>query len=262
MASDPAKTTKNPPDYRQILLRELAKRRTRNTRYSLRAFGKHLGVSPGTLSDWVGGRRPMGRKAALKVCEALSLSPIDRRNFLEAVFSSKITDDAGDPYQYLETDKFHIISDWHHYAIINLTEVNGFTPTPEFISSRLGISKREATAALKRLEKVGLIKIVDGKLTVIHTYVSTANNIASAANRQHHSQILEKAQSSLQTDGFHERDMTSISMAIDPSLIPLAKEEIAKFRRRMCDLLNTGDKSRVYVFSLQLFPLDTRKATP
>ncbi|MGZ3740999.1 MAG: DUF4423 domain-containing protein, partial [Bdellovibrionota bacterium] len=52
-----------------------------------------------------------------------------------------------------------------------------------------------------------------------------------------------------------ERDITSMTMAIDPRRLPLAKTLIRKFRFRLADLLETGDRTEVYNLNVQLVPV-------
>jgi hypothetical protein len=46
-----------------------------------------------------------------------------------------------------------------------------------------------------------------------------------------------------------------MTMAIDPSLLPEAKEMIADFRRKLCSFLEQGKRSEVYTFAPSLFRL-------
>ena len=54
----------------------------------------------------------------------------------------------------LSLDLFRCISDWHHYAILELTFVEGFDSDPKWLASQLGISNAEALYAVDRLLQV------------------------------------------------------------------------------------------------------------
>jgi DNA-binding transcriptional regulator YdaS (Cro superfamily) len=56
------------------LQHELERRRQRNPRYSLRAYGRDLGVHHATLSQLLRGRRPMSAAAARLLGRALGLA--------------------------------------------------------------------------------------------------------------------------------------------------------------------------------------------
>ena len=65
-----------------FLRRELDRRLSTNPRYSLRAFARHLGMSPGELSEVLREKRPMSAKACQKVSRALDLSPAEFKQLL------------------------------------------------------------------------------------------------------------------------------------------------------------------------------------
>ncbi len=54
---------------------------------------------------------------------------------------------------------------------------------------------------------------------------------------------------------FEARENTSITMAIDPSLLPKARKLIREFRRNICNILQAGNKKEnVYHLSIALIP--------
>jgi transcriptional regulator with XRE-family HTH domain len=61
-----------------FLNRELARRRQRNPRYSLRAFARDLGCDHATLSQWLRGTRPMSHEAEEHVFVRLDLNAAER----------------------------------------------------------------------------------------------------------------------------------------------------------------------------------------
>ncbi|MGH1469518.1 MAG: helix-turn-helix domain-containing protein, partial [Bdellovibrionales bacterium] len=58
----------------ELLKKEYAGKKGRNPAYSLRAFAKHLGLSPGTLSELISEKRPVTLKTAQKVLGRLDIS--------------------------------------------------------------------------------------------------------------------------------------------------------------------------------------------
>src|SRR3954452_14080461 len=60
------------------LNRELARRRQRNSRYSLRAFARDLDCDHATLSQWLRGTRPMSHDAEEHVFGRLDLDTAER----------------------------------------------------------------------------------------------------------------------------------------------------------------------------------------
>jgi transcriptional regulator with XRE-family HTH domain len=60
------------------LNRELARRRQRNSRYSLRAFARDLNCDHATLSQWLRGTRPMSHEAEEHVFIRLDMNAAER----------------------------------------------------------------------------------------------------------------------------------------------------------------------------------------
>lgn len=85
--------------------------------------------------------------------------------------------------------------------------------------------------------------------------LSTSNEVSSAALRESHRQTLEQALAKLDEVPLEQRDVTSISMAIDVSKIPAAKKMILRFRRSLSEFLESGHQTEVYNLNVQLLPV-------
>jgi uncharacterized protein (TIGR02147 family) len=134
-------------DYRQFLKDELEKRIQGNSAYSLRAFARDLAVTPQQLSFVLNKKKGLSLEAAFKVATRLDLNDDERAYFcdlaqmasarsagakqlaeLRVARSQSVTN-----FQSITLDVFKIISDWHHYALLELTTTKGFKSEPEWI---------------------------------------------------------------------------------------------------------------------------------
>jgi uncharacterized protein (TIGR02147 family) len=79
--------------------------------------------------------------------------------------------------------------------------------------------------------------------------------MADVTLKKHHEQSLDLAKESLFRDDVKKRDFTTVTMAIDPKKLSMAKERIRKFEDELSDLLESGHRTEVYRLSMQLFPL-------
>lgn len=158
-------------------------------------------------------------------------------------------------YSEVSLDDFNTISDWYHFAILEMTFISDFKSDPKWIAKRLGISVHEANDAIDRLKRLELLVESDGKLTKSDKNLATPTDHVSRAIRKRHKQILDRAKEALDEVEISERDFTSITMAIDPNKIELAKEKIKKFRRELSSVLEKGNPKEVYELSIQFFPL-------
>jgi len=241
----------------KLLNEEFARRKAANPAYSLRALAKGLKLSPAGLSLLLNGRRPATKKMAQKLTQALSLDPEQAAQLL-GLFELK---KAKRPSSHAKTlrlkaDEFHLVADWHCFAILSLLETEGAKSTPAWIGRRLGIPSATAANALARMARLGLLKeTASGGYALTHQSFSTSDEIASAAIKKNHAQVLELAKASLEQDPLGLRDFLSITLAIDPAKIPEAKILMREFREKLGNYLESGAKKEVYALNLQLIPL-------
>lgn len=242
-------------DFRRLLQSELVKRTKNNPRYSLRAFARHLEVQSGFLSNLLNGKRSLTSATIRRFGKKLGLSSQQISIYEEKNNASR---EHSISYQQISLDYFTMISDWYHFAILELMTVKGFQSNVLWISRKLGISAAEAQLAIDRLMRLGYIQInkkgnwspSEGHTTTLGTKDTTE------ALRKMQKQILEKAITALQTVSPSLRDQSGMTMAISMSRLPQAKEKIKKFRRELCQYLEGGKtKEAVYQLSVSLYPL-------
>jgi len=250
---------------RQLAM-ELKQRQVGNPRYSLRAFAQTLGLSPAHVSKVLRGEKRLSLDAAVKVATRLRYSENETRQFCELVSRDQVKDeslkrqigwsDADDAeFPPLSMDGFQVIADWYHCALRELTDCRDFDPSPAAVAGRLGITEQEASGALNRLVRLGLLKKQGGTYRKTAESFSASGQRPSHAIRHFHSQMLQKAREALDAQTMDERDISGITLAIAPDKIDLAKEEIRRFRRRMAKCLDTKRPSSVYQLNIQFFRL-------
>jgi uncharacterized protein (TIGR02147 family) len=227
----------------------------KNPSYSLRAFAKKLALSPAALSEILNSKRKVSIKKAQEILTRLNLNPEESFEIISQLnkkFAPKKN------HTELNMDQFLLISEWYHFAILSLAETKKFKADSQWIAKRLGIKSQEAEGALERLERLGaLIRNRKGELKASGQPLSTPDNIPSSAIRRQHSIMLNKALDSLDKDQIDQRDFLGVTMAIDPSKIPLAKKLLREFVGTLCSTLETGEQTEVYRFNSQLLPLST-----
>ena len=245
--------------------------RSKNAAFSLRAFARRLDVSPSTLTRVLNGERRVSRPLAEQICDKLVLDPQERADVLDVFPSNKHYRKEGqkqieaenDPaYLQLTADQFRIIGEWYHFGILSLIKTKGFKNEPEWIAERLGISVRDASAAVERLERLGMIRLDQhGKWTRTRPRVRTSDDVLNLSLQKAHRQNLELAQEALTSIPVELRDFSAITMPTTPELLPKAKELIRKFQDDLSELLESKPGTEVYKFCTQLFPL-TKNLSP
>lgn len=240
-------------DFRALLNSELKRRTANNDRYSLRAYARDLAVDPSDLSKILSGKRRLGPKLVGQIASKLGFSK-------EALDFNSLRQ--VENYEGLHLDSFEVISDWYHYAILELTHLKEFQSSHKYISQKLNISKEQARKAVDRLLKLGLLKSKNKGRWVDGTngYSTTTNHKFSApAFKNLQKGILNKALVALDDIPFEQRDQSSITVASSQEHINHAKIMIKKFRRSLNKYLESAtNKDTVFNLSISLYPLTTQ----
>lgn len=152
-------------------------------------------------------------------------------------------------------EAFQAISDWYHYAILELIACENGKLTSKQVSDRLGISVEEARAAMNRLIRLDMLKSVGGRWQKTNAFIATPTDRPNRALRNFHSQMIEKAKAAIELQTVEERDISGITVPISEDKIALAKREIRNFRRRLAKLVESDKPTEVYQLNVQFFAL-------
>lgn len=213
-----------------------------------------MAVEPSALSQMINGKRPITPRMATRIGSALGL-PSEK---IAKLSNSRKNSDR--EFQQITLDTFAAISDWYHYAILELTYTRSFKPDLSWIARRLGITKSEANIATERLTRLGLLgedengKWLDqsenGQLTHL------AKNISSSATKKYQSQLLELSKKSIYEVDLQKRNHTSMTLKFKDEDMAAAVEAIAKFRRGFEKKFGVSSEAdEVYQLQISLFPL-------
>lgn len=247
----------------QLLRGKLSEIQRGNPQYSLRAFSKKVGVHVGALSSILNGKRNVSRDLAERISQRLLLDPQERSEILGLFPAKRLYNKPGSAegapssrYLQLSAAQFKMMAEWEHFAVLSLQACSDFQDSTSWIASRLGISESRAKQVVDRLIELELLeRDQKGKLKRSDKSFRTTDDIADLSLKRCHDQTLELARDSLYRDSVSDRDFTSITMAIDPEKLSMAKEMIREFQDKLSDVLESGTRTEVYRLSMQLFPL-------
>ncbi len=258
-------------DYREFLTKALEDRHARNSKYSLRAFARDLGISVASLSLILAGKQGISKAVAKKIAKRLGMHEEEKRFFCDLVESehargarqkelARIRLQQYSREQSLTLDTFQVMSDWYYFAILELTMIDGFVSSPAWIAKSLGISISVTEAAIERLKRLELLEEVDGILCQTGGFMATPSDVPSEALKKFHSQLLHKAQKAIYDQSVEERDISSITLPIQVCDIPWAKQQIKEFRRGLMAKLESAEKKdAVYCLAVQFFGVQEKE---
>ncbi len=235
---------KAPADFRFYIEREYENRRRRNPSYSLRALSRDLGMSSGRLTDLLSGKKGLSRTSAVRLTPLLHLNEQDQVRFLNLVeaFHSRSSKDRSLALSRLKSEKtsihrgraldadlFEAVSDWKHFALLQLLKLPGAQSRTSWLSTKLGVSESDVTDCMTRLERLGLIQRTGDSVKPSDQWVSGPDGTRSEAGRIFHRAILSRAQEALNSQPVERRDFLSVVMPSSGSQIEAAKNRIREF---------------------------------
>ncbi len=259
--------------FRETLKSEYETRCRRNPAYSLRAFARDLQLSPPRLLDVLSGRYGLSRGAAGTIASRLGFSPVEAGRFCDEVEAehgrsraareaarARLGKDSVDPEVHrIQIDAFKAVSDWYHFAILELTETRDFKNDAVWIGRALGIQPLVASEAIERMKRLDLLEEKNGTLVATERFTNTGGGTPSEAVRKFHRQILEKAMLAIDLQSTEERELSAMVMSIDRDKLPEARKALEEFKWKFCrDIGGTGSKTDVYCLGMQFFRLNER----
>ncbi|MBS1972592.1 MAG: TIGR02147 family protein [Bdellovibrionales bacterium] len=244
-----------------ILLKKYFEGRNKNARWSQRAFAKRVGLSSGALSEIFQGKRKLSAQLKKKVAEKLDLSPLEEMEFFEQELPNHLKKN-GVEYHLLDADHTHLISEWWHFAILNLVKTKDFEPQPKWIASRLGMSLVTVEEAWDRLFRLGYLNKTGDKIVRKHPRLKTSDGIVSSAVQSAHIQDTKLIEKAIKEVAVDLRDHTSMTLVMNKENMARAKEMIRLFQDRFSEEVETPVGEEVYRLSMAFFPLTkTKEAT-
>lgn len=251
-------------EFRNLLHSSFLKKKERNASYSLRSFARYLNCRSSVLCEILNGKRSVTPLFANKVLERLEIGPQERALILQGIRDRRTKAGKKQPIEQrvlLRSDEisFRITSEWQYFAILALTETKNFSGFVKDIANRLNISKSVVEKSLEDLIAVQCLnRDKGGRIMSTGRQYTTTDEIPNAAVRLHHLRGMDLAAEALDL-AIDLRDFGSITMSIDKEKISKAKDLLRGFRDQLAELLETGERTEVYRFNWQLFPITKQK---
>ena len=255
-----------PRHFSEIIRDHFQDRSIKNPSYSLRAFARDLDLTSGNLSDIMTKKTGVSAITADSIASKLGLKNEEKLFFCKLVEANSAR--KGEDRQKAEAELwnydtcynkisdvyYQVITDWHHFALVELVAIEGFVYDFEWIAKRLGITISETKKSIERLVQVELLEIIDGKLCQTYDYFVSPSGTPLDAAKKFHTQVLEKAKEAIWLQKIEERDFTSGFLRTRTSDLPVIAARIKEFRRELAKEIESGEgHDSVYAFSIQFF---------
>ncbi len=258
---DSKATGRGERSFRHLLQSELARRCANNSQYSLRAFAKYLGLDHSTLSQLLRGKRRLTARSIRKFGVRLGLEANAIEHFVEN--EERLPGDAGDgaitcEVRQLAQDTANLISDWHHYAILELIHVRDFKPDSRWLARVLGISVDEVNIALQRLIRLGLLEMADRDRWIDHLGNSTTSiqGFARNAAERFLEQVRGLTLQAVRSAPAGRYGYSTTTVAVNSACLPRAIDALNRMRSELLAILAQGqNRDEVYQLEISLVPV-------
>ncbi len=261
-------------DYRSFLSDELTRRLGVNSRYSLRAFARDLGMNPGRLSHILRGHYGLSQGAAQTVAKKLNLGPQEAKTFCDLVAlkhgrsraekseASTRLKESKAQFDALSLDSFMLISEWYHLAILEYLSIPSANVDAFSISKSLKITPQLVEQALERLIRLKMLKKskTGRNFKTLGSFFVDPKGVPSRAVQNFHKQIIELGLGSLVMDSPAERDFGTVLLAFDCERTAEAQAELEKFRFKFNKKFGSYKKNNlVFALSTQFFKVSGKE---
>lgn len=264
-----------PQDSRHYLKFEFDARKKRRPHYSLRAFARDLDLSPSALSEYLSGKLTFSQERILQVSKKIQLRSVQTEHWLDLVkmesssskadrevAAAKVKARASQEKGTIALELFQVISDWYHFALLELIEISPIYQDHKAAAKALGLDAKTVRESWERLIQVGLAEKREGiyKSSTLATFAG--EDVPSAALRNFHAGLISKALVAQEEEPVEKKEFVSIVFSFRSDDLKAIKDEVYKFQ---VDLTNRyaqkKNKDSVYCLSTQLFNLVSAKST-
>lgn len=256
--------------YRRILANEFSQRAARNAAYSQRAFARDIGLSPASLTGVLKGHHGLSHERARRIVQCLDLDSATAELFCTSVQaaherSPRVRLESrsrlknlmhSNTLTPLDGARFSILSDWLHFAILELSKTNAFSWNKKYIAGRLKASLPSVAKAIERLVEGGFLKKSKTGYERIKDSHFAGNVDYSKAIRDYHGQIIHKAASAVLEQTSGERELQALQIALSNENFELIRARVRKFFQDLeCEFgsLSQASSHEVYCLSTQFF---------
>lgn len=266
-------------DYRNFLKSFVQRAQENKREFSLRLWARKLGFQgPSGLSMILNGSRHPGGELLDRFIDYFHFTQQETKYFKSLVRLAKADGNAEKraalfkelqkfhpkkEFRLLDADVFDAMANWYTFALRELVATKDFKEDYQWISKRLNkkVSSIEIKKALKKMLDLCLLKRSEKEIKLLQAdeEVTTTTDIASEALKQFHHQMMTRAQESLREVPVELREITGVTLNMNPSKMEQAKKLIREFRISFAKLMGESSAEEVYQLNIQFFPLTNLK---
>ncbi|MDB5105929.1 MAG: hypothetical protein JWP91_3618 [Fibrobacteres bacterium] len=259
-------------DYRAFLKDFYEDKKSRQSFFSYRLFGKKVGVDASYLAKVLMNSRHIAEDSIARFSETCGLKDREAEYFENMVrFAKAKTNHEGKVYfekllslkstsaQRLVADQYEYYRKWHHSAVRSVLEYHEFRGDYKALAAMLSpaITPKEAKESIALLSGLGLIrKDEDGRHRLTEAAITTGSQWKSLAIEAFQEETIRLSAESLKGHPKEHRDVSTVTMNINAADYAELRERVREFRASLINYVSKAtDPDRTYQVNIQLFPL-------
>ena len=260
-------------DYLEFLNDEYHRRLARNTKYSIRAFSRDLGLRPNAFSDILNLRYGLSSAMAYSIAAKLKLNAEDAAYFVSLVeikhgrsFATrnaaevrlkKIRNKSG-LFDASKENHPELFSHWYQPAILEMITIFKGQLDEQLIAKTLNITPKQAEDGLKNLMTLGLVSLEKSGLYSRRVdFVAAESPQPKASIRSFHKQILQLAMSAVDEQPITSKKSISTTISFNSKNVGLARNDLDLIHDQFVEKFQTSNEAdSIYAVSIQFIRLD------
>ncbi|MCB9495518.1 MAG: TIGR02147 family protein [Fibrobacteria bacterium] len=262
-------------EYRSFLRDFYENRKEANPIWSYRFMAQRLDVDAGQLVKILQGKLHLPQRALQATLKLCGLEGREAAFFEEMIRFSRArsAEESSRCYERMQalrgvsagvvqSDQAEYYGAWHHTVIRALLGMAPFRGNWETLGSLCipPLRPEEAKASVELLERLGIV-VRDARdcLRLADTHITPGEGVPVETVRKFQKETLDLAKRALEEIAREEREISTITMALAESDLPLVQGWVKDLRRQIQTLSDsTPEPDRVYHLNVQLFPVARR----
>lgn len=267
-------------DYRKFLNEYYQTRKENESHFSLRFFGRMVGIDGSYLSKVMSEKRHIGDGYIKPILSYLKFDKNESEYFENLIYFNKAkTEEQRKLYfeKLLQLKKAHVTciekyqyefyNKWYYTALRNLLEFYEFrVDSSEEEYAALGaqlsppITMAQAKRGIHLLKRLNLIEYNEsGKYILTDTVISTGESWKSLAISNFQEKTIALSGESLKRHEKSDRDISTLTMNMTEQEFMKLKEMIGNFRSSVINYISEApNPDRVFQLNIQLIPLSKK----
>lgn len=258
--------------YQDWLIKIFEEAKKISDNYSYAKFSEDLGLGSSNAHQILSGKRKLTPKTGQHVIKSLRLFG-KAKKYLETLISIENAKDTAEREKalsellklktksissVLEKMQLQFFAEWYNAAILEVLQLPNASDDPKWIANILNpkVSVPNIKKSLKLLLKLGYIAEKSGRLRPTHILVSTGDEAHGIAINSFHQQMIELGKLAIDSCPPEEREISSLTFALNKELKQQLKNEIVSFRKRVIGLAKeVKNPNEIVQLNFQLFSL-------